>query len=307
MIDMSQQNQTKETKEVYKRQVPCSLCGCLKYTVMYDDELGDQAATLDYKFTSETRKTYQIVRCPLCGLIYTNPMPCLSEHYSDTVDEVYLASKDERLATAKKLIKQIRKIKSEGRLLDIGCATGFLLDVASEFFGVEGIELSKWAHERAAQRHRVYNHPLREIDLKNSFDVVTLLGVIEHFEKPLEEIKAISKIMKPGGIIVIYTGNVDAWLPKILGKKWWWFQGMHVHFFSKKTCEALLNKVGISVVSVKTHTVFFSLFSLANSFNRYKFGRKILSPIFNLSVLRNVMIPLRLSGEMLMFAEKRQV
>ncbi len=153
---------------------------------MYDDELGTQAATLYYKFSGETRKTYQIVRCSFCGLIYTNPMPCLREHYSDTVDEVYLASKDGRLATAKKLIRKIRKIKPEGRLLDIGCATGFVLDVAAEFFDVEGIELSKWVHEQAAQRHRVYNRPLREIDLENSFDVITLLGVIEHFEKPLE-------------------------------------------------------------------------------------------------------------------------
>lgn len=291
------------TTTVRKNYIPCNLCGSKDYRVLYPDELGETAARIDYNFCLDTRKTYQIVQCPTCGIIYTNPMPSIETTYHDTQDETYLRSKPQRVRTAEQVVMEILQFKKGGRLLDVGCSTGVLLDAAAKHFSVEGIELSHWAHGEASKRHHVYNAPLSQLNLPESYDVVTLMGVIEHFEDPMRELKLINRVLKPGGLFVIYTGDVDGWLPRLLKKKWWWYQGMHVFYFSKRTCEAMLEKCGFHVIKAGLHTTYFQMFSLGTSLKRYKIGM-MMNPLFNLPVIKDLMIPLKLSGEMLLFTTK---
>lgn len=289
--------------KVIKKEVACCVCDSQSFNILFPDELGDELPPVDYNFNQNTRKTFQIVQCNHCNLIFTHPMPQLSNAYVENIDDVYLKSSPQRLASAKNSVQQILKYKSSGRLLDVGCAAGFFLDAAKEHFNVEGIELSSWAANIASRKHKVHQKPLSQLAFSEQFDVVTLWGVIEHFEEPRIEMEAVYKALKPGGIAVIYTGDVDAWLPKILGKKWWWYQGMHLMYFSRKTLTRLLERIGFEVIHHHNQTVYFQLFSLANSVNRYWFG-KLISPFFRLPLIRNLMIPLTLSGEMVLFARK---
>lgn len=289
-------------RPVPKRPVRCCICASDAYDVLYADELGDRAAKVDYAFSRETRKTYQIVKCRGCGLVYTNPMPNLDGQYADTVDSHILESRDQRHHAAEREIARIRRHKSGGRLLDIGCSTGFFLDVAARHFEVEGIEPSRWAREQAAQRHTV--HGAAVADMSERFDVVTLWDVIEHFQDPAAEVAAIRRLLRRDGLLVIHTGDIDAWLPRLLRKSWWWFQGMHLHFFSRATLTRLLNEAGFDVIEVGINTRYFRLFSLSNSLMRYPVG-KLLAPFLNLPGLRNLMVPVHLSGEMLLMAGKR--
>lgn len=286
-----------------KRLVCCNICGSPRFNVLFPDELADAQPSVDYNFTPATRKTYQIVRCDSCGLVYTNPMPCLESTYKDSSDEVYLASRAQRVVTSTKLVHKIQDFTKRGKLLDVGCATGIFLDVAAQYFEVEGVELSKWARDIASQNHKVYDKKLSELPFSREYDIVTLLGVIEHFEDPMTELVNINRLLKPGGRVVIYTGDIDAWLPRLLRKKWWWFQGMHLYYFSRETLTLLLEKCGFSVDIATKHTSYFQLFSLATSIRRYYLGRFI-CPFLEASPIRNIMIPLRISGEMLLFARK---
>ena len=295
----------KPLPKVPKTEIPCNVCGSTSFKVMFADELGDTAPPVDYNFSQETRKTFQIVRCLECGLIFTNPMPHLSDLYSDVIDEIYLASEMQRRITAQHAVETIMKLRPKGRLLDVGCATGVFLDAASEHFQAEGLELSNWAASLAAKRHQIHRKPLSELSFKEEFDIITIWGVIEHFENPRREVQAIYDALRPGGLVVIYTGDVGAWLPRLLGKKWWWYQGMHLFYFSRRTLSRLLDNIGFKVVRAGNHRLYFQLFSLANSLNRYAV-RKWLTPALNNRLLRNIMIPLALSGEMVLYAEKTQ-
>jgi SAM-dependent methyltransferase len=288
---------------IVKRKIVCNLCGSVDQKVLFPDELGDQSPSLDYAFTPDTRKTYQIVECKQCGLRFYNPMPYLSRYYAGTRDETYLKSKKQRLITAQAVIRKLLKYKEGGKLLDVGCNTGILLEAASAYFNVRGIELSRWSREIASDKYKIYDKPLSRLKLKNEFDVISLMGVIEHLEDPRGEILAIYQALKPNGVLMLYTGDFSAFLPRILAKKWWWYQGMHTFYFSKETCKEMLAKSGFECVQFSTHTTYFQLFSLAVSLNRYKAGQ-LISWIFKLSPFRNIMIPLRLSGEMLVFARK---
>ena len=86
--------------------------------------------------------------------------------------------------------------------------------------------------------------------------------------------------------------------------KWWWFQGMHLAYFSRRTLGQLLESVGFEVIQHQNYCAYFQLFSLAKSMSRYKLGR-LLSPIFHLPFLRNIMVPVKLSGEMVLYAVKK--
>lgn len=290
---------------ITKTLVPCNLCAGKQFKLLYDDELGDTVPPVDYDFRPETRKTFAIVRCEDCGLVFTNPVPDLRDVYKDVVDPIYLASEKQRRETARHVFQAIRRhVPEGGRLLDIGCNTGLFLDEAAQSFKVEGVELSQWAAAEAAKHHLVHTAPISELALAGEFDVVTLFGVIEHFDDPMRELQAIARVLKPGGIFVVYTGDVDAWLPRMLGKRWWWFQGMHLFYFSLRTLSAMLQRAGLDVVARDNYMVYFQLHSLANSLSRYAIGR-LFRPILKMPVLRDRMVGLKLSGELLVFARKR--
>lgn len=290
---------------IEKKKIRCNLCDADSFRLIYDDELGETLPSVDYDFSPNTRKTFAIVRCENCRLMFTNPMPELQGAYEDVVDPVYLASEKQRRKTAQTALSAIRSYApAGGRLLDVGCNTGLFLDEAAQFFEVEGVELSRWAAAKAAQNHKVHTIPISKLDFHGTFDVITLFGVIEHFTDPAQELQAIASALKPGGLFVVYTGDVQAWLPRLLGKKWWWFQGMHLFYFSLQTLSLLLKRTGFDIIGHTNYTVYFQLFSLAKSLNRYAIGR-ILSPILNHAKVRDRLVGLKLSGEMLVFARRK--
>lgn len=231
-------------------------------------------------------------------------MPDLLHDYSSTEDAIYLESRKQRVDTAHNSVKTIRKfVPADSRLLDVGCAAGFFLDAAADEYRVEGLELSKWAGDQAAKRHTVHRQPLSELDFKEHFDVITMFGVIEHFSEPAIDIAAAHQALKSGGYLFIYTGDVDSFVARILKKKWWQFQGMHLQYFSGRTLDMLLRRFGFEIIEHGLHPVYFSLGSLAQSFARYPVTRP-LQAILRTRLLRNISVKLVVSGEMLVIARK---
>jgi SAM-dependent methyltransferase len=230
-------------------------------------------------------------------------MPNLGDAYEEVADEIYGATPKSRLRTAERSVQKILRHKNGGKLLDIGCATGIFLDAASRHFDVEGIELSRWACNETSKRHAVYNKSLAELDLASKYDVVTLFGVIEHFTDPAAELKLMYRILKEDGLVVLYTPDISGWLPRLLKKRWWHIMGMHLYYFSASTLENMLETVGFTDVIVERHTTYFELSSLGRSLCRYRVGR-VLNPILNMAGIRDIVIPVTLSGEMLVFAKR---
>ncbi len=103
-----------------------------------------------------------------------------------------------------------------GRVLDIGCGTGFLLERLAErgFSGV-GIDLSPESVEHAQRRLTEVGAAGRLSALVGSayepppgpFDLIALTDVLEHLEDPRACVAALRAELAPGGLLVISTPN----------------------------------------------------------------------------------------------------
>jgi transcription elongation factor Elf1 len=131
----------------------CNLCGKNDYTIKFrapgkvdDIDLSHYLASVDCYGNYG-----QIVQCKGCGLVYTNPRPQMDkifQAYSQVVDREYGEEDSSRSINAIFCLDKIKKFKKSGRLLDIGCATGYFLNAARLNFEVSGVELSKCGRVR---------------------------------------------------------------------------------------------------------------------------------------------------------------
>ena len=253
-----------------------------------------------YDFGPGHTDTYRVVRCAACRHAYCSPLPeNLYANYAGVRDEAYLKNRPQRIDTAARVIQLIRRYKPGGRLLDVGCATGDFLTVAGGHFQVEGLELSDWAAE-IAQRSGFLTHRSRLSELAGSdlYDVVTLWGVIEHFEDPVLEVREIRRLLRPGGIVCLWTGDLDSWLARALGRRWWYFQGQHIQYFSRRSIDKLFAQQGFRPLAMRTYPYVMSMRSLAKSLGRYRMLGALAKTLLDNARIGAWKITFRLPGEM---------
>lgn len=106
-----------------------------------------------------------------------------------------------------------RPPKNGGSLLDIGCGNGRFLMLAREMgWNAEGIDLDFKAVETACQRGLTVRQG--GINLlsaeKEKYDFITLSHVIEHVHQPIDLLRNIYRLLKPGGILWLETPNLNS-------------------------------------------------------------------------------------------------
>jgi len=107
-------------------------------------------------------------------------------------------------------MKRLAKTTGGGRLLDIGCGTGFILSIAAPFFDeVYGIDITPAMLERAremAGSENIRNIKLVEAQCDDApfpdahFDVVSAYGVLHHLPELPPTFKEVRRVLKKKGI-----------------------------------------------------------------------------------------------------------
>ena len=250
--------------------VLCNVCGSDHYTVVYDTFLkgSEDNDSGSYKITDHSVDlAVRIVKCCKCGLIYMNPRPDpaqIHKNYTSMADDLYVQEEAGRRRSADAILQYLKKINKTGRILDVGCATGFLLDQARlRGWEVYGVELSAWAVDYAKNKLQLPNitlGALKEANYPvNFFDAVILKDVIEHLTDPKETLEEIRRILKPAGIICCNTPDIDSLVSKILGAKWWGIKQSHIFYFNKNNLSTLFKATGFVPIKIRSHARTFTL------------------------------------------------
>ena len=162
----------------------------------------------------------------------------------------------------------IRKIRPGGTLLEVGCARGDFLSVARETFDARGVEPNPELAESAARIAPIHRDIIERTPW-SGFDVIASFHVIEHVDSPRSFIRAAAERLRPGGLMVIETPNIDSLPFKVLRGRWRQFIPEHYYFFSPATMTKLLSDHGLKVeqtIRIGKHA---SAGLIANRLSRY--------------------------------------
>lgn len=220
-----------------------------------------------------------VLQCGECGVMFKSSI--LEASKQGELEEIYNSEKywgnpqrraetvnydlrHKRVKIYRRILQKLAELyPQKGYLLDVGCAKGVFLDVARrDGWQPVGLEVSSFASQYAHENFdlEVFTGTLGEAPWPDgSFDVITLLDVVEHLLDPSSVISQARRLLKDGGILIIETPNANSILhhtAELIFKlsltyvKWPLFQiyGMgpegHILFFNQNTLTYLLNKNG---------------------------------------------------------------
>ena len=196
-------------------------------------------------------KSVDIVKCKTCNTFRTMPYPKIDYTDKEMYCEHYLKNESVFRMFADGVINIIARHKKQGRLLDIGCSVGFMLEAASKLgFDAEGLELNKKAVDIALSKK--LNVRMRGIEeagyIEKSFDVIILNHILEHIFNPVEFIQRIARILKDDGLLIIGVPNHDSLIAHVIKSRWYgWCIPEHVWHFDRISLEYLLSKNGLRI------------------------------------------------------------
>ena len=224
------------------------------------------------------KSKFNIVQCRKCGLVYVNPRHAVETLVKKVYTKGYYLGRDipkyeknidirayEDYTGMEKQIKtkfgirlkRIEKYIKGGRLLDIGCAVGFFLEVAKENeWDAFGVDLSEFASNYARKRGlNVFTGDVTEANFPDEyFDVITMWDVIANLQDPYSNLIEANRILKKNGLIVISTGNINSIFAKVRGMNWKFLSPEgHFYYFSSRTLKKILEITGFNIVKITTH------------------------------------------------------
>lgn len=200
-------------------------------------------------------------QCETCNLLYVDDIPDpqlrMTEmeegHYAGTEEIVEAEKQSESenilLDRFTGYVQLGQRYVPSGRWLDIGCGAGVLLQLARQAgYEIEGIELSADRRILAekATGARIHGEPLENLNLPdNSVDVVSMINVFSHLISPTQTFEELKRILKPGGAIVMATGEMGEGIQK--GHMYHWNLGDHLYFLGDDTVHWYADKLNLKV------------------------------------------------------------
>jgi 2-polyprenyl-3-methyl-5-hydroxy-6-metoxy-1,4-benzoquinol methylase len=197
-----------------------------------------------------------------CGLSLVNPLGEFrgenetQEYFLNDYLPLYLANQESSLAERRAHIAALRRyfdLPPRARHLDVGCAMGSMLQESKAAgWDAVGVETSEFAAQYAKEHTGcpVLAGTLEKAAFPSgSFDVVTLMDVIEHVPEPLALMHEIYRVLRPGGVIFVVTPNFASFFVRLYGlQAYGVWPDQHVVYFTPSTITKLLKKTGFTEV-----------------------------------------------------------
>lgn len=217
--------------------------------------------------------TLPVLKCTVCGHGFT-PLSISSHELAGWYeraphDEMFVRQRVARTRTAQVVLHRLESIHPrKGVLLDVGCGPGLFLQEAQACgWQVRGVEPAGWAIAWAFRNLGDMNIVQRDYTAlhempADSIDVVCAFDVIEHVLDPIDFLRAIRRVLKPTGAMVLTTPMFDSMLARLMRRAWYCILPAHIHYFTKASFARAFSDVGFQVALIKKHTRYLGLWYL---------------------------------------------
>ena len=220
----------------------------------------------------------KVFACLECGHISSNGFANLELFYdteykisleSDEHDQLYEMRQGKpwfRTDQQAQLVLEKVLLPTGALVLDYGAAKSTTLrkmaslrpDLAAYAFDVSNDYLPYWQSWLQSERYATYKIP---IDWQEKFDLVTAFFVFEHVAKPLDTLRAIRIVLKPGGVLFLIVPDFTRNPGDLLVLD-------HVNHFTSSSLERALINGGFENIVVETEAFAGSLLVTARSGTR---------------------------------------
>lgn len=211
--------------------------------------------------------------CGKCGTWFRTPRPTFEDLVKIYDREYYhawgleesesIAARTKR-ATFSPIISRLNAaipaVASQPRnLLDVGAATGLLLEVAVESGWTPwAVELNPFAADELRKRFgqsNVFEGELTTCDFApSSFDAVTMTDLIEHVLDIGATLRAAARLLRPGGVLCMTTPRIDSFSRRMMGRNWLHFKIEHIQYFSGRSMADAVKEAGFAEAQITANT-----------------------------------------------------
>lgn len=210
------------------------------------------------------KERFKFFRSKSCGLVFLFPMPDTppasvygEDYFSGATKGFGYVDYDHDKSAMVPLFKRFLSLMAKhlprrGRLLDVGAATGYFIDLANKNgWSAQGIDISAHAANEARRRGLLVEaatlESFRAAD--SAFAAVTMWDVLEHLPDPAAAVQKIHALLQPGGLLAINTPDSSSLWARLWRGKW---QALvppeHMILFTKRSLEILLGEAGYEIL-----------------------------------------------------------
>lgn len=237
---------------------------------------------------------FHYYECGVCGFLFVEPVTDFSiyddEYYAGRgVDPLvnYQEEYENYAATPRvfefedllRLARKHGRTPESGttRWLDFGCGAGGLLKFLRARGGFEPVGSDVGSY---AQRLRdedgftiLDENELQALD-DASFDVVTCIEVVEHIPDPAPVFALLARLLRPGGVLLLTTGNLACPLARWQGIDFaYCIPEIHVSLFNPRLLTRLYMQNGLRPVRVRYRDAI--RFRILKNLGRFAWGRRL--------------------------------
>jgi 2-polyprenyl-3-methyl-5-hydroxy-6-metoxy-1,4-benzoquinol methylase len=237
-----------------------------------------------------------IYKCSQCTLQYLLPQldeTALTKLYSENY---YLAwglkgdvenesIKHMKISTFNLRLNLIAQFNKTGKILDVGCATGYFLEAAkAKAYDTYGVEFSDYSANLAKNKFgnkNIFKGTLEQCDFENgTFDIIAMSDLIEHVRNPIETLNKAHQLLNTNGIIMIMTPDTGSLSYKLMKQKWTHYKLEHFYYFNKEALQQVALQSGFELIHYEQAKKSMNIDYLHTQLNVYR--NRLFTPLINL-------------------------